>query len=64
MQAQSKLNKRAKTHDWDEEEEDFPRLSREEIARIVGEENLLPKQISPWLVVKFQIALTIFFTML
>lgn len=64
MQAQSKLNKRAKTHDWDEEEEDFPRLSREEIARIVGEENLLPKQISPWLVVKFQIALTILFTML
>lgn len=64
MQAQSKLNKRTESLDWGEEDEDFPRRSKEEIARILGEENLLPKQISPWLVVKFQVALTILFTML
>lgn len=64
MQAQNKLNKRTESLDWDEEEDNFPRRSKEEIARIVGEENLLPKQISPWLVVKFQVALTILFTIL
>lgn len=64
MQAQTKTNTRHESLDWDEEEEEFPRRSKEEIARIVGEKNLLPKQISPWLVVKFQVALTILFTML
>lgn len=64
MQAQTKINTRQEPSHWDEEEDDFPRRSKEEIARIVGDENLLPKKISPWLVVKFQVVLTILFTML
>jgi ATP synthase protein I len=64
MQAQKKLNKQVESLHWDEEEDDFPRRSKEEIARIVGENNLIPQKISPWLVVKFQVVLTISFTIL
>ena len=65
MQAQSKTNSRREPPlEWDEVEDEFPRRSKEEIARIVGDKNLLPKKISPWLVVKFQVVLTILFTIL
>ena len=32
---------------WDEEIEEFPRRSRAEMVGILGEEKLLPKNISP-----------------
>jgi ATP synthase protein I len=52
------------TDPWEEPEEEFLRRSREEMVGILGEERLLPKKISPWLVVKLQSLLTILFTIM
>lgn len=49
---------------WDEEIEEFPRRSRAEMVGILGEEKLLPKNISPWFIVKLQSLLTILFTIM
>lgn len=72
MQAQTKTNGKTNSKremrreliDWDDEEEIFPRRSKEEIARILGDESLLPRRVSPWRIVKFQVVLTILFTIL
>lgn len=58
------VNKSPAPTDWDEPEEVYVRRSQQEIVEILGEEQLKPKIISPWLVVKLQSALTILFTIL